>query len=116
MKKQRTVYSTETGRHCPNCSQPIKQCSCKQAKATKSGDGIVRLHKESKGRGGKPVVIIKGLGLAVPELKSLAKILKAKCGVGGSLQDEDIIIQGDQRDKIKTELEKLRYKVKLSGS
>lgn len=116
MKKQRTVYSTDQGRHCPDCSRPISMCLCKSLKnRPQSGDGIVRLHKESKGRGGKPVVIIRGLNLSPPELKALAKKLKAKCGVGGSVTDADIIIQGDKRDVLKLELESLGHQVKLAG-
>jgi len=75
----------------------------------------VRLQRQTKGRAGKPVVIITGLGLQADKLKQLAKRLKSKCGVGGSIETGNILIQGDQRDKIRTELENLGYTVKLSG-
>jgi translation initiation factor 1 len=79
------------------------------------GDGVVRLHRETKGRGGKAVTVIVGLPLAGAELKALARVLKQKCGVGGSLKDGNIEIQGDQRQLIKTELEKSGYTVKIAG-
>jgi len=75
----------------------------------------VRLHRETKGRGGKAVTLIKGLPLAGEELKSLAGQLKRKCGVGGAMKDNIIEIQGDQREFLKGELEKLGYTVKIAG-
>jgi translation initiation factor 1 len=80
-----------------------------------TGDGIVRLHRETKGRGGKAVTIIVGIPLAGAELKALAKVLKRKCGVGGALKNDTIEIQGDQRLTLKTELEKRGYTVKIAG-
>ena len=114
MKKQRVVYSTDQGNLCPGCRHPVKSCVCKDV-SRQSGDGIVRLERQSKGRNGKPVVIIKGLPLADADLKQLAKELKAKCGVGGSIEDGHILIQGDKRDTLLPLLEKKGYKVKISG-
>jgi len=103
----RLVYSTETGRVKPERTKP-------KASAPK-GDGIVRLHRETKGRGGKAVTRISGLPLAGKELKALAKQLKQLCGTGGSVTDGDLIIQGDQREKLKPALEAKGYRVKLAG-
>jgi translation initiation factor 1 len=75
----------------------------------------VRLSRETKGRGGKAVTIVRGLPLAPAELKALAKALKQRCGVGGSVKDDTIEIQGDQRQLLKAELEKRGYLVKLAG-
>jgi translation initiation factor 1 len=75
----------------------------------------VRLSRETKGRGGKAVTIVRGLPLAPAELKALAKALKQRCGVGGSVKDDTIEIQGDQRQVLKAELEKRGYPVKLAG-
>ena len=111
----RLVYSTDTGRRCPQCQRPAVECVCGKDKPAALGDGIVRLHRETKGRGGKAVTIVKGLPLAGAQLKALAKVLKQKCGVGGALKDENIEIQGDQRQILKTELEKLGYTVKIAG-
>lgn len=111
----RLVYSTDGGRLCPQCHRPVASCVCGKDAPAANGDGIVRLHRESKGRGGKAVTLIKGLPLAPAELKVLAKELKKKCGVGGALKDDVIEIQGDQRELLKAELEKKGYTVKIVG-
>ena len=115
----RPVYSTDRGNLCHSCGLPLstygcKPGRCKQAKTIVT-DGIVRLQRQTKGRNGKPVVLITGIPLGSPELKTLASKLKAKCGVGGSIDESTIIIQGDKREILKRELELLGYKVKLSG-
>ena len=111
----RPVYSTDGGRLCPQCLRTIMNCVCGDSKPAAVGDGIVRLHRETKGRGGKAVTLIKGLPLSSDALKVLASQLKKKCGVGGSLKGDIIEIQGDQRELLKGELEKLGYPVKISG-
>ena len=114
-RNRRPVYSTEHGRLCHQCHRPIADCVCGKDRPEINGDGIVRLHRETKGRGGKAVTLVKGLPLAGQELKSLARALKQKCGVGGSLKGDVIEIQGDQRDILKEELEKRGYNVKIAG-
>ena len=114
MARKHTVYSTDQGRHCPDCGNPLGQCACSHRTVTK-GDGIVRLQREVKGRGGKPVVIISGLPLPDSELRSLAKTLKSRCGVGGSIENGSILIQGDKRDLLRTLLQDMGYTVKLAG-
>lgn len=101
----RLVYSTETGR--------VKETTV--APAIPQGDGIVRIRRETAGRNGKGVTTISGLLLAEAELKNIAKQLKQLCGVGGSVKDGIIEIQGDHRDKLKVELEKRGHTVKLAG-
>ena len=112
---KRVVYSTDAGRHCPGCSRPIAQCICKSKQFSKTGDGIVRLHRQSKGRGGKPVTLIKGLDLPADELNKLCKELKSKCGVGGSCMNNEILIQGDIRERLAELLGNKGYTVKISG-
>jgi translation initiation factor 1 len=109
-----TVYSTDKGKHCAGCHRPTAQCIC-GVSVTDKGDGIVRLQRQTKGRNGKPVVIITGLALPTAELRPLAKKLKSRCGVGGSIDGSNILIQGDKREVIKAELETLGFTVKLSG-
>ena len=108
------VYSTEFGRACPGCQQPVDQCSCNQD-TLPEGDGIVRVSRESKGRGGKVMTLVTGVPLTGAELKTLAKELKKKCGVGGALKDGVIEIQGDQRDLLVSELSKRGFTVKKAG-
>lgn len=102
---------------CPDCEQPLAQCSCRRADnvATPSKDGIVRVGRETKGRKGAGVTIICGLPGSEDELKKLATDLKKKCGAGGALKDGQIEIQGEHRERLVTELEKLGYRVKRSG-
>jgi translation initiation factor 1 len=109
------VYSTDVGRRCPQCARPVADCVCGKDRPAALGDGIVRIQRETKGRGGKAVTVVRGLPLAGEELKALAKALKQRCGVGGAVKDACIEIQGDQRATIKAELEKQGYTVKLAG-
>lgn len=105
-RDSRLVYSTETGR--------IKPEKVETA-APVSGDGIVRLHRETKGRKGKGVTLITGVPETPEKLKSLAKELKQLCGTGGAVKEGVIEIQGDQRERLKPALEAKGYKVKLAG-
>ena len=72
-------------------------------------------HYSKKGRAGKPVTVIKCFKGNRDEMKELAKILKNKCGVGGSVKDGEIIIQGEYRDKITIILEGMGHSVKRIG-
>ncbi|MBN9122902.1 MAG: stress response translation initiation inhibitor YciH [Planctomycetes bacterium] len=75
----------------------------------------VKLGRETAGRKGKGVTVVWELPLTDDELKELATLLKNRCGTGGTAKDGRIEIQGDHRDKIAAELEKLGYKVKRAG-
>ena len=80
------VYSTESGRMCPDCRQPLAQCACTLAQPRPAGDGIVRVSRETKGRGGKAVTLVKGLALDEGALAVLGKQLRAGCGSGGPVR------------------------------
>ena len=115
------VYSTETGRICPDCSQPVAQCQCavnRKALAAASGaapDGVLRVLRETKGRGGKSVTLVRGLALDAAALAALGKQLKAACGSGGTAKDGVIEVQGDHVVTVMAALAKLGYAVKRSG-
>lgn len=73
------------------------------------------MHRESGGRGGKVVSVVKKLVLSDDDMKSLAKKLKQECGTGGTVKDGMIEIQGEHRQKMADVLQKLGYKVKIAG-
>ncbi len=119
-EKKRLVYSSEHGRICPECLRSVADCNCGRSRKNAAIGGgktsdFVYIRRETKGRKGAGVTLIDGLGLAEKELKELAKALKKKCGVGGSVKNAIIEIQGDQRPIVRAELEKRGFKVKLAG-
>jgi translation initiation factor 1 len=109
------VYSSELGRICPACGKAVKGCVCRKRSAAAAGDGIVRVRRESKGRGGKTVTVITGLILDEEKLKALAGDLKRRCGTGGTIKDGAIEIQGDHRELLVEQLKRLGHTVKLAG-
>ncbi|MGM0951958.1 MAG: translation initiation factor Sui1 [Pseudomonadota bacterium] len=108
------VFSTEQGRMCPECRQPVSDCVCSKS-AAPVGDGIVRVSRETKGRKGKGVTLITGIPLDEKELKAYAKLLKARCGTGGTVKEGVVEIQGDQRDILVPLLEQKGWTVKKAG-
>ena len=109
------VYSTDAGRMCPDCRQPVAECTCRQARPRPAGDGTARVSRESKGRGGKTVTVVRGLPLDDAALVPLGKLLRTGCGSGGTVKDGVIEIQGDHRDTLVTELQSRGYDAKRSG-
>jgi translation initiation factor 1 len=114
-RDERLVYSSAQGRMCPGCGQPIARCRCAKNPRAERGDGIVRVRREVKGRGGKTVTTISGLGLATDALRELAGELKRRCGTGGAVKDGVIEIQGDHRDALVALLEARGHTVKRAG-
>lgn len=98
---------------CPRCHQLKKTCTCKPEEPSKST--VVRVGRETKGRGGKGVTIISDLSLSEKDLTELAAKLKTRLGTGGTVKDGRIEIQGDHRDRIVAELESMGYRVKRAG-
>ena len=109
------VYSTDNGRICPDCARPIAQCVCKQRKPLAASDGWVRVSLETKGRAGKGVTVIKGIGLDTAALAALAKQLRGACGSGGTVKDGVIELQGDHCARAAELLQAQGYKTKRAG-
>jgi translation initiation factor 1 len=78
-------------------------------------DGVVRILRDKKGRGGKTVTVIAGLSGTQAALTQLTSELKRMCGTGGTLREDVIEIQGDHRERLQAELVKRGYTVKLAG-
>ena len=111
MKKSnvRTVWSSSDG------DQRKKEQRSGNTKSLPPGQQTAYLHRESGGRGGKVVSVVKKLVLSDDDMKSLAKKLKQECGTGGTVKNGMIEIQGEHRQKMADVLQKLGYKVKIAG-
>ena len=99
------VYSTDAGRMCPECRRAVAECVC-EARTAPAGDGVVRVSRETKGRGGKSVTLIRGLALDSVALALLGKQLRTACGSGGTVKDGVIELQGDHCELVMEALKK----------
>ena len=119
MKKAPTgglVYSTDSGRMCPACRQPLAACSCQAPRAAPSpGDGVVRVSRETQGRGGKAVTLVRGLALDGAALAALGKRLRTACGAGGAVKDGVVEVQGDHGERVVELLRADGFTVKRAG-
>ena len=110
------VYSTEGGRMCAACRRPIAECDCRaRALVPTAGDGIVRVRRETSGRGGKAVTVVRGLPLDAAALAATGKQLRSACGAGGTVKDGALEIQGDHADRVIDWLQAAGYSVKRAG-
>ncbi len=110
-RKRNPVYSTadpDFTHHRP-VEKPKKPVSLPPEEQT------AEIRREKKGRGGKTVTVIYNLQLTADDLKALSKQLKKSCGAGGAVKDGSIEVQGDHRDKVAEELQKLGYQTKFIG-
>ena len=108
-KDSRTVWSSDSG------DQRKKEQHKPIVKSLPPEQQTAYLHRDSKGRGGKGVTLIKNLVLAEEDMSVLAKQIKQACGTGGTVKDGVIEIQGENRERIADVLIKLGYKVKMAG-
>jgi translation initiation factor 1 len=107
--ENRTVWSSEQGDlRKQNQNGP-------GTKSLPPGQQTAYLHRESSGRGGKAVTVVKNLALSPEDLKALTKRLKQECGTGGTVKDGVVEMQGEQRERIAEVLRRLGYKVKIAG-
>ena len=112
MIKKNVVYSTDIGRLCPECEENINNCICSHARESNSEPGPVLIEKQTAGRRGKPVDVIKNIPLRKVELKKLAREIKKHLGVGGSCSHREIIIQGSNKERLIKFLEKKGFPAK----
>lgn len=101
---------------CPACRKALAQCVCRQTRPLPPSDGIVRVSRETKGRGGKSVTVVKGLALQDAALVLVGKQLKTACGSGGTVKDGVIEVQGDHAALVVDLLTQQGWTVKRAGA
>lgn len=118
----RLVYSTDggrveyTGNRKPASLPRTKSAAAKgTAGPAVPDDGIVRVHRQKAGRGGKTATLITGLPGSEPDLDAVLKALKAQCGTGGTREGRTLVIQGDLRERLVSLLEAKGFRVKVAG-
>jgi translation initiation factor 1 len=123
---ERVVYDSALGRQnlCPRCGKRLDRCDCaKQRPAPAVGgpaasfprDGVLRILRDRKNRGGKVVTVVAGVPGAPDAVTRLAADLKRLCGTGGTVKGDVVEIQGDHRERIAALLRERGYPVKLAG-
>ena len=116
------VYSTDKGRMCPACRRPLASCSCKtdaaktRQSAAAAASRNVTVWRETKGRAGKGVTVVRGLALDAAALAALGKQLKTMCGSGGTVKDGVIEVQGDHAERVVAALNAMGIKSKRAGA
>src|SRR5919202_2609890 len=123
--ERRLVYDSDAAQpgRCSTCGKRLDRCSCGQPRPAPGQarplnlprDGVLRLLRDRKGRGGKTVTLITGLSGSPAALAALASDLKRLCGTGGTLRGDIVEIQGDFRDRLRAGLVSRGNPVKLGG-
>ena len=113
-KNRDLVYSTDPDYEpsCPNCYMKISECICERRTGSFQSPDTIEIRREVKGRGGKSVTVINKVG---GDLKVTLKTLQKLCGVGGTVKQKTIELQGDHREKVKIYFESEGRKVKFTG-
>lgn len=115
MSDTRLVFSTGSSNTCTQCGKVLHKCKCPENPESVNGEEVVQISRQTKGRKGAGVTLIKGITGTEKELKELAKQLKSHCGVGGTTKSGIIEIQGDQRQIAKQYLASKGITAKLAG-
>ena len=116
MSESRLVYSTDGGRVLqPRAKPASKVRPIGPARTALPDDGVVRIMRDRRGRGGKTATTISGLPGSEADLDALLRVLKQFCGAGGSRQGRTLEIQGDQRERLQQKLTALGFSVRLAG-
>lgn len=114
-KNRGLVYSTDGGRMCPDCRRSIAQCVCRKSSSAPATDGVIRVSRETKGRNGKSVTVVRGLALDSGAMALLGKEIKSACGSGGTVKDGAIEVQGDHVERVIAFLKARDLVVKRAG-
>src|SRR5919199_4858351 len=126
--ERRLIYDSDLAQpgRCPTCGKRRDRCTCdaprargnQQSASVTSNlpkDGVVRLLRNSKGRGGKTVTLVTGIPGSDAALSALLSDLKRLCGTGGTLRGGVLDLQGDVRDRLQPELVRRGFRVKIAG-
>ena len=108
------VYSTTHGRMCPKCGQPEDECKCEKVHGPVQTKDKISIRRETRGRRGKTMTVIAGLPLQNDKMRELSLFLKQKLGTGGTVKDNQILIQGNHCSKIRSLLKEKGY-INISG-
>lgn len=109
------VYSTDAGSMCPTCRQAVGACICKRQPALPPAAGAVRVTRETQGRGGKAVTVVRGLAVDEATLQALGKRLRTVCGAGGTVKNGTLEVQGDHAERTVAFLQTEGYAAKRAG-
>ena len=111
----RLVYSTDGGRVAPPKTAAGRRIAQPKATPSPPDDGIVRIQRDKRGRGGKTATTVTGLAGDEAALDGILRELKQHCGAGGAREGRVLAIQGDQRERLRAKLAAMGYRVKLAG-
>lgn len=101
---------------CPACRKPVAQCICSaRQEPIRRADAVLRVSRETQGRGGKAVTVVRGVEADAVALAALGKQLRTLCGSGGTVKDGVIEVQGDHRERVIAHLRESGWTVKAAG-
>ena len=109
----RLVYSTDGGR-VPE-RRAARAVAAPTSASSPPDDGVIRIQRDRKGRGGKTATTVTGLPGNEADLDVLLRALKQYCGSGGSREGRTLVLQGDQRERLLERLTTLGHRAKLAG-